>query len=278
MLNWLTQQLSSIPIEIHFLLAIALIVSMVGFYRLVYFISIGYAFSITGMAAFCFLFWQNRISLFPGLQTIVLAAYGLRLGVYLVHRETKPAYHAESGGVSGQARVSGQSMMIWIGVSVLYVMMFSPCLFSWAMLQAETAYQGPIVPFIGLALMAGGLGLETLADWQKSVYKARFPKRFCDTGVYRWVRCPNYLGEIVFWTGNFVTSLAAYSSLLRWVIAFIGLACIVLIMMGSTKRLERSQAQRYGNLPEYDHYAHTVPVLFPFVPLYSLQGIRVYLE
>jgi protein-S-isoprenylcysteine O-methyltransferase Ste14 len=65
---------------------------------------------------------------------------------------------------------------------------------------------------------------------------------------------------------------------LRWVIAFIGLACIVLIMLGSTKRLERSQTQRYGNLPEYQRYAKTVPVLFPFVPLYSLQGIRFYLE
>jgi hypothetical protein len=53
---------------------------------------------------------------------------------------------------------------------------------------------------------------------------------------------------------------------------------IVLIMMGSTKRLERSQDQRYGHLPEYQQFVHTVPVLFPFVPVYTLKNVPVFLE
>jgi hypothetical protein len=58
----------------------------------------------------------------------------------------------------------------------------------------------------------------------------------------------------------------------------VGTVCIVLIMMGSAKRLERSQAERYGNLPAYNEYIRTVPVLFPFVPIYTLRNVRVYLE
>ena len=49
-------------------------------------------------------------------------------------------------------------------------------------------------------------------------------------------------------------------------------------MIGSTKRLEKSQGERYGALPEYQDYIRRVPVLFPFVPVYTLQNVRVYLE
>ena len=279
-LNWLSQQFASIPIEIAYLLVIALVISTVGFYRLVYFVSIGYAFSVAGMAVFCLILWRERMSLLPAMQTIGLAAYGLRLGVHLVRREAKPAYRAEPRNAESRdhAGVPFRSVFIWIGVSILYVMMFSPCLFGWATLQTGTIGRGVITQSIGLILMAGGWALEAAADWQKSAFKARFPKRFCDVGVYRWVRCPNYLGEIVFWVGSFVVGLAFYSSPLRWGIALIGLVCIVLIMLGSTRRLEHSQERRYGALQEYQHYIHTVPVLFPFVPVYSLLGIRVYLE
>ena len=92
------------------------------------------------------------------------------------------------------------------------------------------------------------------------------------------MRCPNYLGEITFWVGNFVVALAFYATALRFGVSFIGVLCIVLIMMGSTKRLEESQDRRYGALPEYQTYVQTVPVLFPFVPIYSLKNIRVFLE
>jgi steroid 5-alpha reductase family enzyme len=126
--------------------------------------------------------------------------------------------------------------------------------------------------------MAGGLGLEALADWQKARFKSRFPGQFCNVGLYRLSRCPNYLGEILFWVGNWVVGLAFYASPLMAIISLIGVVCIVLIMMGSTKRLELTQAERYGSRPDYQHYVKSVPVLFPFVPVYSLQNVRVYLE
>lgn len=65
---------------------------------------------------------------------------------------------------------------------------------------------------------------------------------------------------------------------MTWVASLAGLICIVLIMMGSTKRLEHSQDSRYGDQPEYRAYIQSVPVLFPFVPVYSLKNVRVFLE
>ena len=57
----------------------------------------------------------------------------------------------------------------------------------------------------------------------------------------------------------------------------IGLACIVLIMLGSTKRLEEEQNQRYGDRPEFQDYVRRVPILIPYVPVYSFKSLHVYL-
>lgn len=135
-----------------------------------------------------------------------------------------------------------------------------------------------LVRVLGLAVMAAGLVIEALADQQKSTAKQREPKHFVATGLYGWVRCPNYLGEILVWSGSFLLGLPFLTSVLRAVIALVGTACLVLIMMGSTKRLERTQGRRYGHLPDYQQYTKQVPVLFPWLPIYTLQGVRVYLE
>lgn len=163
-------------------------------------------------------------------------------------------------------------------MSLLYVAIFSPALFALSDGPGAAAAWGPWVQAMGLALMAGGVMLEAVADQQKSAAKAKAPGQFVRSGAYSWVRCPNYLGEITFWVGNFVMGIPFYTSALRWALALVGLACIVLIMMGSTKRLERSQDERYGALAEYQQYVTTTPVLFPFVPVYTLKDVRVYLE
>ena len=118
-----------------------------------------------------------------------------------------------------------------------------------------------------------GLALEGLADRQKSAFKAENPNTFCSVGLYRWVRCPNYLGEIIFWVGNWIMGLGLYKTPAEWVISLAGLACIVFIMIGSTRRLERTQITRYSNQADYQHYAQTVPVLFPYIRLYTLQKV-----
>jgi len=48
-------------------------------------------------------------------------------------------------------------------------------------------------------------------------------------------------------------------------------------MIGSARRLELGQAVRYGADPEYLAYAARVPILLPFVPVYSLTDARKYL-
>jgi steroid 5-alpha reductase family enzyme len=202
------------------------------------------------------------------------------LGIYLLQRESTASYRNELVGVHerGAGITLPKKFLIWIGVSLLYVAMFSPSLFHLAGGSITSVPAALLPQALGLLIMIGGLALEAAADRQKSRFKTAHPGQFCNIGVYRLVRCPNYLGEILFWVGNWVVGLAFYTSLAMVIVSLIGLICIVLIMMGSTKRLERAQGERYGSQPAYQADTRNVPILIPFIPLYSLQGIRVYLE
>lgn len=275
----LTSAIAAIPSETALLFLLALLISAAGFYRVVYFVSVGYAFSIAGMAVAAGWIFRDHLDLAVIAQCALLATYGLRLGGYILKREGSAAYRREL--LDNQERGRGvkliTKLLIWPGVSLLYVLMFSPCLLNLVTVRSDGGEGLWSLPF-GLGVMALGLTLEATADLQKSAYKRDNPARFCDTGLYRLVRCPNYLGEIVFWVGQWLAGLAALAHWVHWTASLIGLVCIVLIMMGSTKRLEGKQGERYGDDPEYQKYSSTVPVLFPFVPVYTLKNIRVYLE
>ncbi len=273
------QLLSPISPLILGLIGLSLVIASIGFRKTVWFISVGYAFAITGMVIVTVLVYRDQLTLIAGLQNVALLLWSLRLGLYLVRREATAQMPTS---VNDQvARAQALPLMvkffIWVSVSLLYVAMYSPALF---MLTAPAQPTGisAVIAWLGVIVLYGGLILETVADQQKSAFKLQSPGKFCDVGLYRLVRCPNYLGEIMVWLGSWVIGLSIYNGILQWVISLIGLACITLIMMGSTKRLEKGQAQRYGHLPEYQQYITSVPVLFPFVPVYTLENVRVYIE
>lgn len=87
-------------------------------------------------------------------------------------------------------------------------------------------------------------------------------------GLYKYTRCPNYCGEIIFWTGVFVSGITTYANAGQWITAVIAYICIVYIMFNGAQRLEKRQQARYGSNPEYIKYADTTPILMPFIPLY----------
>ena len=55
---------------------------------------------------------------------------------------------------------------------------------------------------IGLFIMTAGILIEATADYQKSQFKLQHPTEFCSTGLYQYLRMPNYFGEITFHHGG----------------------------------------------------------------------------
>jgi steroid 5-alpha reductase family enzyme len=254
---------------------IALVITAVGFRRMVYFLNIGYAFSIVAVAVVSAIMLRANATLLTVLLGTGIVFWGLRLGVFVTRRELSAGYKKERDRIDKEyGKITLPiKFAIWISVSVLYLMMVSPLLFSLEA-PATGSTVATVFQIIGLVLMVGGLVLEGIADKQKSAFKAKNPSEFCDTGLYSLIRCPNYLGEITFWIGTWVMGIGFYKTALEWIISLIGMVCIVYIMFGSTKRLEKTQISRYGNLAEFQQYSKSVPILIPWLPLYTLQNTK----
>ena len=258
-------------------LALCLVLSSLGFRRVVYFVSLGYAASIAAQAIVLPLLYRSSLRDWVLVQSALLLAHGLRLGIFVALRERTASYRKEQAeNAAHGATVRGLSKAaIWVGVSILYVFMFLPALLTMSAQAAGESLR--LVPF-GVALMVVGLGFEACADWQKSRFKKKSPSHFCDTGLFRIVRFPNYFGEMLFWFGVWLSAVSAYRSVLAWSVGSVGFVCIELVMLGSSRRLELKQTARYGANAAYQAYARCTPILFPMLPLYSLQNLKVRLE
>ena len=255
-----------------FLMAPALAVSAMGFYKYVYFISLGYGFSIALQGAALLLLFREAAPLPVAALCLLLGIYGLRLGGYLLGREiSSSAYRsAMKRELKSSTAVSiPVKLCIWVSCALLYTLQVSPVLF-----RLQNGVGSDWAAAVGGVIMLGGILLEAAADRQKSMAKALDPKRFCDTGLYRLVRFPNYLGEILFWTGVFLSGVTAYQGPWQWGAGILGWVCIVYIMFGGARRLELRQNRNYGQDPAYQQYVKKTPILLPFVPLYSVAKYR----
>ena len=191
--------------QLWIVLVVCAVLSAVGFYKYVYFLSIGYGLSVAGGAIAIALLFLDKLQLIHILQLLLFVAYGVRLSGFLLVRELKnAAYRKTLTEVTSDEKTMPVfvKFAIWVCVAVLYTAQVSPVFYR---LYNGTATGA--LPFVGAAISLGGLILEAAADRQKSAQKAVNPNMVATQGLYRLVRCPNYLGEIIFWTGVFVGAL-----------------------------------------------------------------------
>lgn len=250
------------------ILIVCAVLCAVGFYKFVYFMSLGYGLAIAGGAVtIAVLFWD---SLTPAIVVALLlfVVYGFRLSGFLLVREMKNALYRKTLAEATHEEKKMPFLVkvcIWVSVSVLYVAQVSPVFF-----RLYNGAEDGACLLVGIVISCLGVVLETVADQQKSAQKKENPDMVATKGLYRLVRCPNYLGEIIFWTGVFVGSFTALEGAGQWTAAVVAYVCIVLIMFNGAQRLEKRQLGRYGGKEEYRRYADSTPILLPFLPLYHL--------
>ena len=256
------------PVNFWILFGICMLVSSIGFKNYVWFISLGYGFSIAAQGVAMLVMYGQSLTLGTIITCVLFILYGLRLGGYLAIREFGgSAYKKNMKGEikDGKTVPFGVKIAIWTSCAVLYVTQVSGVFY-----RLLNAASDNVFVFIGAVVMLLGVSLETAADIQKNNAKKINPRRFVDTGLYRIVRCPNYLGEMIFWTGVLVSGIGAVNGW-QWVMVAIGYIGIIFVMFSGARRLEVRQNKNYGNDPEYQKYVKTVPILLPFIPLYSVE-------
>ena len=257
------------------LLAVSLAVSGLGWIYFIYFFSIGYGFGISALSVALAFIFKDVITLPTALLCVIMFVFGCRLGLYLLTREKRSPEYKKIlyGPDAAKKKPLFVVIMVWIFCALLYVGQVSPVAFYLAN-AAEGAPVNEVWAWVGAAMMAVGVILESVADAQKKAAKKINKHRFVDTGVYRLVRCPNYLGELVIWTGAFIVCFGACCSLWQWIVAAIGYLGIVYVMFSGARRLEIRQNTVYGADPEYQAYVKKTPILLPFVPIYSVEKYK----
>jgi steroid 5-alpha reductase family enzyme len=254
------------------LLGISFAVSAVGWIYFIYFFSIGYGFAISALSVGTAAMFYEHLTLPTAILLGVLFIYGIRLALYLLIRERRSASYKK---ILYQPELTTRKpffvmVMIWVSCALLYIGQISPVTFYLANL-AEGATVNPVWAWVGAVVAALGVVIEAVADQQKSAAKKVNASRFVSHGLYRFVRCPNYFGEVLMWTGSFIICFGACCTVGQWMIAALGYIGIVYVMFSGARRIELRQDEVYGKDPEFQTYIKRTPLILPLIPIYSVK-------
>jgi steroid 5-alpha reductase family enzyme len=120
----------------------------------------------------------------------------------------------------------------------------------------------------GAALMALGLGIEALSDAQKYAFKNDPANAglWIGSGLWKYSRHPNYLGEVLLWWGVFLFVLPSLRGfLLLSVLGPISITLLILFVSG-VPLLERSADAKHGGKGEYQAYKRRTSVFLLLPP------------
>lgn len=250
------------------LVIVSTLICSIGFYRFVWFLSIGYGLAVSGIgiAMLIISIIKGQFDLLFAIECLLFIIYGFRLGGFLLIRELKNAkYREKMAEAGGNVKVPiFVAILVWLYCGFSYVVQSSGPVYR---LLNGSISDSKIALIIGIIIGAVGIYIEALADKQKSAEKLTNPNMPAMQGLYKMCRCPNYFGEILFWTGNIISGIGIYQGG-QTIMAIIGYCLIVGIMLSGAKRVETRHIKHYGDIPEYNKYADSTPLIIPLLPIY----------
>lgn len=117
----------------------------------------------------------------------------------------------------------------------------------------------------GITVWMVGFAIEVISDEQKRRFRAARPdgNGFITSGLWSKSRHPNYVGEIVLWTGLTIPAIPVVSG---WQMAALITPVFVYVLLrfvSGVPLLEKRSDEKWGGLPEYEAYKNRTPILFP---------------
>ncbi len=150
-------------------------------------------------------------------------------------------------------------------VSFLGIHLFPTIMVFLACMSMVYIFRGPGISintwfFVGLLTMVVAIGLPLVADEQMRRFRLKPENKgkLMRSGLWKYSRHPNYLGEIMTWWGLYFFSLSAGYE--KWWMMAGPLAVTLMFVFISIPLLEKRELERR---PEYADYMKDVPVLIP---------------
>jgi steroid 5-alpha reductase family enzyme len=207
---------------------------------------------------------QDNSSLQGAIITALITLWGVRLAGYLFVRILKIGKDARFDGIR-EKFFSFAKFWTLQGFAIWIIMLPSIILLSKEM-QSQGLY---LVSILGIVAWALGFTIETIADYQKYVFKNN-PKnkgKFINSGVWKYARYPNYFGEILMWWSIFfIAAPHLQGAELLSVLSPIFISYLLLKGTGIPP-LEKRYNKKFGKDPAYQKYKRDTNLLVPIPKL-----------
>ena len=192
------------------------------------------------------------------LSTFVII-WSLRLGTFLFLRIKKEGKDRRFNEI----KKSFSWFFMTFSVSGMWVTICSIC--------ALTGIANGIIfsstTIIGIIIFIIGFTIEIIADSQKTKFRANDDNKdkFISSGLWKYSRHPNYLGEIILWLGISLISFSSlegfqYITLISPIFTY-----LLLVNVSGINFLEKSGKKKWGHLDSYKKYLKETPRLFGFL-------------
>ena len=192
--------------------------------------------------------------------SLLVVIWSLRLSSFLyfrIHRTGKDGRFDQLKTSQIRFFVPWTLQGLWVFLTMIVVIVINS--------QADSASQLGIWDGIGLSIWILGFGIETIADNQKTVFnkESNNQGKWIDRGLWSYTRHPNYLGEILLWTGIAFFGVSCFTGLEK--VAWIPPVFIFLLLtkISGIPILNKRALEKWGDNPEYQKYRDNTPALFP---------------
>ena len=219
---------------------------------------------LTYLTVVGFSLWAGSQSETPSLRELIVSLlvviWSLRLSFFLylrIHRTGKDGRFDQLKTSPIRFLVPWTLQGLWVFLTMIVVIVINS--------QADSAPALGIWDGIGLSIWILGFGIETIADNQKKAFNTEPNNqgKWIDSGLWSYSRHPNYLGEILLWTGIAFFGISCFTGLER--VAWISpiFIYILLTKVSGTPILDKRALEKWGDDPEYQKYRDNTPALIP---------------
>ena len=237
------------------LAAVTMLPPLLGFWKSEYGVSYGYGTAMFLAGAVTLPCATSRVA---AAHAAVVSLYGLRLNCFLLYRELSIAKFREfrekieARAVERGGRLKRAPFIASCGL--LYLGLAAPL-----MLTAPATSSGAAAGAL-LGLMYAGWAVAAVGDLWKTVAKARNGADALVTGgPYRWLRHPNYSGEVLLWSANAAAGAVAAlgggggRASLGWLaLSAVGWLGISFVLAQAATSLEKRHEEKYAAEPAFE--------------------------
>ena len=216
---------------------------------------ITYSLSFICTAFFLIIFFSNFHG-FHLLIALMLVLWAIRLGSFLFKRIHKIGRDKRFDSMRSSFINFGS---FWVLQSISVFILVLPIIF---LFDQEKVGIG-VFQIIGASTWIAGFIIESLADFQKAKYKQKGEEGLFVNGLYRFVRYPNYLGEILLWCGLWFYGINYYTDFGWFTIISPIWTFALLRFISGIPLVEASRKKKYGTDPSYLKYMAKTPLLIP---------------